>query len=279
MNSYSINRRGTLSINSRTMWTWPAACGHLNNSPFAPVQLGATDINRKQIGDAIGVALKNDKFWGVRVNAARVLGDLEGAEARASLVAAVKDKDARVRTSIVNSLAMSKDPSIAHLYLQMLTDPSYATTRAAALALGASKSEKAYDALRALAAVSSWRDTIRASALSGLALLSDPRALDLGLKYATAGNSTEVRLAALALMGTVGKDDPRVFPIVSEAFAKAVLSGSTSTTDATARALVALGDPRALTVFQTARKSAKRPEFQFLITQFEQQLRQKRAGQ
>jgi hypothetical protein len=49
--------------------------------------------------------------------------------------------------------------------------------------------------------------------------------------------------------------------------------------NATAKALVDLGDGRALQVFDQARKSTKRPEFQFLINQFEQQLKQKSSGQ
>lgn len=236
-----------------------------------------TDVNR--IIDAIGVALKSDKFWGVREDAARALGELKGDEARADLLAAVKDKVARVRTAAVMSLAQRDDPANAEVYMQLLSDRSYATTRAAARALGATKSPKAYEALRALISVPSWQDTIRASALKGLAELGDVRALDLGLLYVSADNSDEVRLAALALLGSVGKDDPRVFPIVSAAFTNAVTSGSTMSTDATAKVLVELGDPRAFQVFQTARNVAKRPEFQFLIAQFEQQLRQKRLPQ
>ena len=233
----------------------------------------------KRIVEAIGVALKDDGFWGLRVEAARALGDLKGDEARAALLVSVKDEDARVRTATVTSLTTNSDPSNAGIFLKLLSDRSYATTRAAALALGATKSEKAYDALRKLTSVTSWRDTVRASGLSGLALLGDARALDLGLAYVTGSNPNEVRLAALALLGAVGKGDPRVFPIVSEAFTRAVSSGSTRSTDATAKVLVELGDPRALQVFQTARDNAKRPEFQFLIIQFEQQLRQKRTAQ
>jgi HEAT repeat protein len=127
--------------------------------------------------------------------------------------------------------------------------------------------------------IDSWRDNIRASALNGLALLGDARALDLGLLYSKPDNTKEVRLASLALLGTVGRDDPRVFPIMSEAFIRAVSSGSTSATDAAAKALVDLGDPRAIQVFQQSRNITKRPEFQYLIGQFEQQLRLKRASQ
>ena len=163
--------------------------------------------------------------------------------------------------------------------MQMLNDRSYETIEAAAHALGTAKSAGAYDALSKLASVPSWRDTIRASALSGLAALGDARALDLGIRYASGDNPRDVRLAALSLLSIVGKDDPRVFPIISEAFERAISSGSTSLTNATAGALINLGDQRALQVFQAARTTAKRPEFLFLINQFEQQLKKKSAPQ
>ena len=254
----------------------------------------STSQNEKnQIVDAIGVALKSDKFWGVRVEAAKALSQafrLESGDAsrsgkppavaaRSALLAALDDKKARVRTAALEALSASNDQSLATTYIRMLGDQSYATIRVAALALGATKSENAYAALRALSSDVSWRDSIRASSLQGLAALGDSRALDLGLKYAAGTNPKEVRLAAVALLGSVGKGDPRVFPIVSEAFVRAVLSGSTSSTDATARALILLGDPRAIGVFEAARNGTERPEFKFLIAQFEQQLRQIRASQ
>lgn len=234
--------------------------------------------DKQTIAQALGAAATGDKFWGVRQEAAEALGSVAGNEARTSLLAATKDKDARVRAVAVASLASSNDPSLANVYLKLLDDRSYATVGAAARALGATKHEKAYDALVKLSNVPSWRDTLRASALNGLAALGDARALDLGLRYATKSNPREVRLAAYALLGAVGKSDPRVFPILSEAFTRAVASGSTSLSNATAKVLVDLGDERALGVFEQARKSAKRPEFQFLINQFEQQLRQKSSS-
>ncbi|MBC7911239.1 MAG: HEAT repeat domain-containing protein [Pyrinomonadaceae bacterium] len=233
------------------------------------------EAEKQQIAQGLGAAATGDKFWGVRKDAVEALSGIAGNETRAALLAATKDKEARVRAAAVESLAVSNDSSLENVYRQMLSDKSYATIRAAASALGKTKTKEAYDALLKLASVSSWRDTIRAAALNGLASLGDPRALEMGVRYAAKTNPREVRLAAYALLGAVGKNDPRAFPIISEAFTQAVSSGSTSLTTATARSLVELGDERGLQVFEEARKNAKRPEFQFLINQFEQQLRQK----
>ncbi len=236
----------------------------------------ATSAADKQaIMQAIGAAAKGDKFWGVRREAADALKRVAGDEARTTLLTAVKDKDARVRASAIASLASSNDPSLANVYREMLDDKSYAVIRAAALALGATKTDGAYDALVKMVNVPSWRDNIRASALNGLAALGDARSLDVGLRYAESLNPRDVRLAAYALLGAVGKTDARAFPIISEAFTRAVSSGSTSLSTATARALIELGDERALQVFEDARKNTTRQEFHFIIKQFEDELRQK----
>lgn len=231
--------------------------------------------DKQRLMQVISAVVTEDKFWGMRRDAANALSGIAGSEARAALLAATKDKDARVRTSAVTALSSSNDPALASVYRQMLDDRSYVTIRAAALALGRTKSAEAYAALSNLVNLPSWRDTIRASALNALAALGDPRALDLGLRYATNTHPRDVRLAAYALLGAVGKSDARAFPLISEAFTQAVSSGSTSLSMSTAEALVELGDPRTLQTFEAARKNAKRPEFQFLIAQFEQQLRQK----
>jgi aminopeptidase N len=239
-----------------------------------------TESKRKEIVDAIGVAVRGDQFWGVRAEATRALSTISRLESRPLLLAALTDVNARVRTAAVEALQVGNDPALATTFIQMLSDKSYATTRAAAVAVGATKSDKAYAALRELTIQPSWRDSLRASGLSGLATLGDPRALDVGLMYAGGSNPRDVRLAALSLLGAIGKDDPRVFPIVSDAFVRAVSSGSTASTDVIAKALVMLGDPRAIGVFREARNNTTKPEFKFLISQFEQQLlRQNRAAQ
>ncbi|HEY0546287.1 MAG TPA: M1 family aminopeptidase [Pyrinomonadaceae bacterium] len=238
-----------------------------------------SEAEKRRIADGLGAALKGDKFWGMREAAAEALSGVAGEEARAALLAGTKDVDAHVRHAAVSSLAVTNDPSLANVYIGMLDDRSYETIQAAAAALGQTKAAGAFDALSKLVAVPSWRDTLRASALNGLAALGDARALELGIRYAGAENPRAVRLASISLLSAVGKNDPRVFPIISEAFTRAISSGSSSLTSATAAALVNLGDQRALQVFQAARNTAKRPEFQFLINQYEERLKKKNGGQ
>lgn len=210
--------------------------------------------DRETMRKAISQAATNDQFWGVRVNAVAALSGSK--EARDVLLAATQDSSSTVRMQAVNSLAATKDQSLADIYLQLIQDRSYQVIRAAATALGQTKSAAAYDALVKLIDQSSWRDTIRASALNGLAELGDKRALELGFKYAVAPNRYGVRATALALLGSTGKDDPRTLPTITAAVNEGLANQNFQITNAAGNALVQLGDPRGVAVLEEAQKKA-----------------------
>lgn len=232
--------------------------------------------DRDAIVKAVSEALTKDKFWGVRLEAAAPLGGMK--EATDALLAATKDPNARVRARAVTSLGASKDPALAETYLKLINDQSYGVIKAAALALGQSKTTGAYDSLLKLIEAQSWRDTIKASALSGLAALGDKRALELGFKYYVAGNRPAVRAAALSVLGSTGKDDPRVFPILSTLLTEAADKRNFGLFSGAAEAIIALGDERGLLLFQDLSKKAGTPtQMVAAISGFENRLRARLA--
>jgi hypothetical protein len=89
------------------------------------------------------------------------------------------------------------------------------------------------------------------------------------------GNPAQVWAVAIALLGAVGEDDPRVFPIVSEALLKSASPFNAALFGASGRALVALGDQRGLEVLEQAGKKLSSPRAIPLLQQLEQQLKQK----
>jgi aminopeptidase N len=234
------------------------------------------EADMKRAVAALVSALAGDKFWGVRVESAGALKDAaKEPSAHAALLAATKDADARVRARAVSSLAALKETALAPVFQQLLGDRSYGVVRAAALALGETKSAAAYDPLAKLLDEPSWRDTVRAAGLEGLAALGDRRALDAALRYAAAGNPENVRAAAVALLGAVGGGDQRAFQAVSDALLKSVSPFRFQLAGAAGNALVELGDPRGVEVFEQARKAAASPRFDGLLNQMEQRLKQK----
>ncbi len=216
----------------------------------------------------------NDKFWGVRFEAVSALHGLK--EAKDALLAAMKDKDARVRARAVTALAATKDSTFADAYTPLLNDQSYGVIRAAAVALAQTKNPAAYDALVKLIDQPSWRDTIRASSLQGLAVLGDKRAMELGFKYAAPPTRYDVRAAAFALIGSTGKDDPRSIPLLVAALNDGIDRRSFQFVASAGSALVALGDEHILAVFDEAIKRAgPTSQFTATLTNFRQRLKAK----
>jgi aminopeptidase N len=235
------------------------------------------EADKKRAVAALVSAVAGDKFWGVRVESAGALTDAAANDpsARTALLAATKDADARVRARAVSSLAALKDPALAPTFQQLLNDRSYGVVHAAALALGQTKSPSAYDALAKLLDVPSWRDSVRASGLEGLAALGDRRALDAALGYAADGNPENVRASAILLLGAVGGGDQRAFQIVSDALLKSVSPLRFQLAGVAGGALVRLGDPRGVEVFEQARKAvAGNTRADAFLVQMEERLKQ-----
>jgi HEAT repeat protein len=231
---------------------------------------------RASIRTALAAAATKDEFWGTRFEAATSLNGSK--DARDALLAATKDRDARVRARAVTSLAATKDATLADTYAQLINDQSYGVIRAAAVALGQTKSAAAYDALVKLINQASWRDTIRASSLNGLAALGDKRALELGFKYSIAPNYTGVRGAALTLLGNTGNDDSRTLAALTAALNEGIERSNFGLFSGAAGALVALGDPHGVAVFDEAiKKAGPSSQFTGALTNFQQRLKAKLA--
>jgi aminopeptidase N len=239
---------------------------------------GTVASDNDAIVETIAKAATADKFWATRLEAAAALADASGEPARNALLTATKDRESRVRTKAVTSLAASKDPKLAQVYQQLLSDQSYAVIRAAALALGQTKDPSAFTSLMRLVDEPSWHNTIRVSALSGLAALGDKRALDLALKYTGQGDYPQVRLAAAKLLGAVGKDDPRAYPVLSSTLEEAVNRSSFALLNASAEALVALGDPRGVELLERLTKTTTNAQYAASLGRYQERLKKAVAG-
>jgi aminopeptidase N len=238
-----------------------------------------SEAEKEQIALDLSTAVTQDKFWGMRVSAATALANLKVPAARAALIAATSDADARVRARAVTSLAVSKDPLLAGSYLKLLNDQSYAVIKAASSALGETKSPEAYEALVKLLNVPSWRENIRASALTGLGELSDKRSLDLALRYAAVGNTNQVRAAALRLLGRVAGDEPKAFALIAEVARKAFDSGDYNLATAAGEAIVSLSDSKGLAVLeQIGHNNGISPRLRARLGEYQESLRKSVAG-
>jgi aminopeptidase N len=240
------------------------------------------EAEQRRITDAVGIALTTDKFWGVRNEAARVLAGLRGTQVRESLLAATKDQKPQVRAQAISALSEDRDPELADLYQQALGDESYTVVSAAAEALGNTKLPAAYDALLKLLAQPSWREKLQAAALNGLTDIGDRRALELGLRYAGPEHSSDVRRAAVRLLSTVGKNDPRTLPVLLQTLRQCVATSDIALGMATAQAIYNLDDEEGLrqlhSILVFVNKLVTDADLRAFTAQVEERLRQKQAA-
>ena len=225
-----------------------------------------SDAATKALSDA---ALR-DAFWGVRIEAVKALAEFKTESSRNALIEAAKDKDSRIRREAIKGLAAFNDPKLADLYIRIInTDPSYFAIAEAAKALGQSSAPKAFEVLSDALKLESWQGTIRAGVLAGIASLKDPRALEIGLKYATPPNPANLRVAAFQVVASAGRSNDRAF----ELFANALKERSIQVRFAAIQALGTLGDARAIPMLEEAAKSPGIPDFKPAVNAAIEQIR------
>ena len=98
---------------------------------------------------------------------------------------------------------------------------------------------------------------MRAGAISGLASLKDPRAIDIGLKYIAAGNPVPVRVASIELLSQTGKGNEKAF----EMLVVAIKDPSLQIQFTAIQALGSLGDERAIPHLEALVKADRLPSF------------------
>ena len=238
-----------------------------------------SEDEQRRIADAVAAAATGDKFWGVRADAAGALRGLQGERIRQSLIAAVKDERAKVRAQAIAALGDATDPQLGTLFQQALSDPSYTVVGAAAEALGKTKAPGAYDALTKLLASPSWREKTQAAAINGLAELGDKRALELAFRYVAPEHSTEVRRAAIYLLGSAGKDDARVLPLLIQTLRDSFGNNDFTLGFAAAETIYELDDAKGLKALHdmlvVANKLVSNADLQAFTAQVEARLRKK----
>ncbi|MEB3232409.1 MAG: M1 family metallopeptidase [Leptolyngbyaceae bacterium] len=168
--------------------------------------------------------LTGDRFWGVRLEAAKALATVKLDQVFAALLPGLSDGDVRVRRAVVQGLAQIKTKA-SYKALKAIAesgDPSYWVEADAVEGLGAiaasfitshptpseepSKDEK--KVIKILTSVletrQGWNEVVRSGAIAGLSkLTSSEAALDAILPYTELGTPQPLRLAAIRALGAI----------------------------------------------------------------------------
>ena len=165
---------------------------------------------------ALAASLKDEPFWGVRVEVAKQLAEIKLDQAFDGLVEGLADKNPYVRRAVVQALAEIKTRASYKAVKNVVKDgdASYYVEAAACVALGAiaainfddkSREEKAIKLLQSvLEERAGWNEVVRSGAINGLAeLKTSEAALDLILDYTKLGVPQPLRLSAIRALGKV----------------------------------------------------------------------------
>jgi len=156
-------------------------------------------------------AVKKDGFWGVQVEAARALGRIKTEAAMNALIECVGIEHPKARRGVVQALGEFRDPLVADALKQLiLEDDSYYVVSSAALSLGKTRQDGAYDVLMDALERESHMDVIRSGAFAGLAELRDERAIDLAKEWTEYGRPQRAREAAISALGKMGENKVEV---------------------------------------------------------------------
>jgi aminopeptidase N len=132
--------------------------------------------------EALAGALRRDRFWAVRVAAARALGRMRRDDAREALLLAFDEAHPKVRRAAAAALGEWRgDERAARALATRLQkgDPSVFVEAEAALALGRTRSPFALEILPTLFSKPSFQDVLRTRAIEGLGFCGDERALSV----------------------------------------------------------------------------------------------------
>ena len=147
-------------------------------------------------------ALLQDKFWGVQAECAEGLAKLHTPSAFEALVAGTKVKHPKARRAVARALGAWRTEQAARTLKPLARrDASYYVEAAAATALGKTRIRSVWSELLNGSRKTTWQDTVRCGAFSGMVELDPAKALPVLEAFARPGKPELARFYALGLLG------------------------------------------------------------------------------
>ncbi len=213
-----------------------------------------SEYNRKAVVTALGGALREDPFRGVREQAAKSLGLIRTKAARDELLKGLQDPDSRVRQKVVTALGDYKgDEQVASALVEQFTsDASYYVRAKVVTALANMRSKRAGEIIEAALETDSFKEIIRDSAMTALAKLKDPAGIDSAIEWAEYGRPLPVRQGAIRTLGKLGRLAPQRNDEVRDLLVGCLQDPHFRARMAAMKALGDLGDDQAISDLEAA---------------------------
>ena len=166
---------------------------------------GLAKLGTPEIVEKLKEALLSEKFWAVQGEIGQALGTIRSKASLEALIQCLKVKHPKARRMVVRALGEFRGEEAAEALLHVFKkDPSYFVEGESALALGKTRSKKAFDALKEGLVKKSWNETIRNLIFSGFAELKDEQAIEIAKEWSLYGKPPLVRLGAISCLGRLG---------------------------------------------------------------------------
>lgn len=234
-----------------------------------------SDVEKKNILAAFRRTVSGSSYWRWRL---QVLQQLQGLivtpdmaqqgfapdpETESLLLAVIGRDKSWLRASAIGFLGATRDARFADLYLGYLSDESDRVINSAAIALGKSKSPKAFEALATLVHKPSWKNQSLMSALVGLRELGDPRGFDIAFGALSDLQLRrwrlpdppvwDLRVFAAETIAALGRSEA-AFPLIFNRFQKSMQEDDLEGIFYNTVLVCKLADPRGRAVFTMLRE-------------------------
>ncbi len=208
----------------------------------------------KKVSRALGSALRDDPFRGVRAKAAETLGKIRTKTARDELLAGLQDNHAHVRRAVITALGhYIGDEKVASALQDIFSgDPSYYAQATAISALARLEADQAFELTLEALERNSHREVIRDSAFAALATLKDPRGIEVALSWAEYGQPISVRVAAIRAVAKLAPAAPKRGTEIRKHLVALLEDNHFKARTAAMKALGKLGDPHAVPALEAS---------------------------
>lgn len=239
--------------------------------------------------------IEGNAYWRVRMGAISQLqtllipagqkGPTTLDEATLSTLLTVIKKDRSwTRAAAIRFLGLTQDPKYADIYRNALRDTSDRVVSAVAIALGKSKSPKAFDALAKLRLRPSWKNQSLMSSLNGLKELGDPRGADIAYKaladlqlhrWRLPNFSVwDFRVFAVETIAALGRSE-KAYPLLRDRFHKSMAENDIEGIFNNVLLIALLKDARGMEIFESLKTKFKDDANAMVaVEQYENQLKE-----
>ena len=181
--------------------------------------------DRQIVVSALEKAVETDRFWGVRYEASKELGNLKSQGALNFLLSKTRADDSKVRRGVAFALRNFSDVEdlgqkkviVDELVWLLNNDESYFVRANAVWSLGFYSPEQGvFEAMESALKQDSVVDIVRSHTFKGFSERPDLRAIPLALNYLRSGKEMRGRVAAVSYLGKTLKDDPKIMDSILE---------------------------------------------------------------